>query len=141
MKELHEHITVGGKDLSPREAERKLKAILATLAIQNTEEHNLMVAASEAINNAVMHGNKNDAAKRVFVEIIYKDRNITLEIQDEGGGFNPDNLPDPLLPENLLKPSGRGIHIMKSLMDSVKFDFTSKGTKITLQLKLGKKDS
>ncbi|HQT92945.1 MAG TPA: ATP-binding protein, partial [Candidatus Kryptobacter bacterium] len=58
-------------------------------------------------------------------------------VEDEGGGFNPDSIPDPLLPENLLKPSGRGIHIIRSLMDQVDFEFTSRGTKVIMRLKIG----
>ncbi len=139
MKPVHEHMTVGGQDLSPRDAERKLKALLSRLRLRSSEVHNLMVAASEAINNAVMHGNKNDPSKRVYLDISYEDHNIMVEVQDEGKGFNPENLPNPLLPENLLKPSGRGIHIMKSLMDSVDFSFTPGGTKITMQLKISNK--
>lgn len=141
MPELHKHIVISSGDSSIISAEHKLKSILDKLDLAGSQEHNLLVAASEAVNNAVVHGNKNDPRKKVLLDVDYDDHNITLEVQDEGGGFNPKDLPDPLLPENLLKPNGRGIHIMKSLMDSVSFDFTSKGTKIILQMKVGKNKS
>jgi serine/threonine-protein kinase RsbW len=141
MRELHEHIVIGSKDSSIRAAEKKLKSILDGLHLASSEEHNLLVAASEAVNNAVVHGNKKDPAKKVLLDINCSDQDVVLEVQDEGRGFNPKNLPNPLLPENLLKPSGRGIHIMKSLMDRVNFDFTSGGTTVIMELKVGKNKS
>ncbi len=134
--ELHRHIVIKTKNNAIKEAENKLKVILAEIGISETEEHNFLVSASEAVNNAVTHGNKNDPAKKVVLDLNYADRVITLSVEDEGGGFNPEGLPDPLLPENLLKPSGRGIHIMKSLMDSVDFEFTPTGTKTVMKLKV-----
>lgn len=73
-----------------------------------------------------------------MLDVDCSDDEITVAVEDEGRGFNPEELPDPLLPENLLKPSGRGIHIMKSLMDSVSFEFTRQGTKAIMKLKVGK---
>ncbi len=131
-------MVISSKHSAIRDVEQRLKSILDKLHLADSQEHNLLVAASEAVNNAMIHGNKNDPSKKVVIDVDFKDRDVTLEIQDEGGGFNPTNLPDPLLPENLLKPSGRGIHIMKSLMDSVNFNFTPKGTKIILKLKVRK---
>jgi serine/threonine-protein kinase RsbW len=124
MPGLHEHIVVSSKESSVLSAEHKLKSVLDKLDLEGSQEHNLLVAASEAMNNAAVHGNKNDPLKKVVLDIDYNDHKITLEVQDEGGGFNPKDL-----------------HIMKSLMDSVSFDFTSKGTKIILQMKVGKNKS
>jgi len=136
MRKVHEHIIINSKHSSITTAEKKLKSILDKLHLASSQEHNLLVAASEAVNNAMVHGNKNRPGKKVFLDIDCSGRNITLEVQDEGNGFNPADVPNPLLPANLLKPTGRGIHIMKSLMDSVKFDFTPKGTKTILKLKI-----
>ncbi len=136
MPELHKHIVIKTKNNAIKEAENRLKAVLTGIEISETQEHNLLVSASEAVNNAVNHGNKNDPAKSVTLDVYFKDDEITLSVEDQGGGFNPEGLPDPLLPENLLKPSGRGIHIMKSLMDSVRFEFTPHGTRTVLKLRL-----
>lgn len=139
MRELHKHIVLKSRSTALREAERKLKAILDALKLSESDEHNLLVSASEAVNNAITHGNRNDPAKNVTLDLRYVEgREIIIAVEDEGGGFNPDNLPDPLLPENLLKPSGRGIHIIKSLMDGVDFQFTDRGTRITMRLTIGK---
>ncbi len=131
MPELHKQIIIKTRNNAIKEAESKLKALLVGINISGTDKHNFLVSASEAVNNAVNHGNKN-----VILSLDCTDDEITLSVEDEGGGFNPEGLPDPLLPENLLKPSGRGIHIMKSLMDSVQFEFTPHGTKTVLKLRL-----
>jgi len=136
--EFRKHIVIGSKHISIRAAERQLKTILDGLHLADTQEHNILVATSEALNNAVAHGNKNDPDKEVSLDVQYRNSSVTIEVLDQGRGFNLSRLPDPLLPENLLKPSGRGIHIMKSLMDSVAFDFTPAGTKIILKLKVRK---
>ncbi len=139
MSELHKHIVLKSRNTALREAERKLKAILDTLKLSESDEHNLLVSASEAVNNAITHGNRNDPEKNVTLDIrSTEDSEIIISVEDEGRGFNPDSLPNPLLPENLLKPSGRGIHIIKSLMDGVDFQFTDRGTKITMRLTIGK---
>jgi serine/threonine-protein kinase RsbW len=134
---MHKHITMKSKSTTLKEAEGKLKAILDGLKVSESEKHNLLVAASEAVNNAISHGNRNDPEKNVTLDVEYKDKVIVISVEDEGGGFNPDSIPDPLLPENLLKPSGRGIHIIRSLMDRVDFEFTSRGTKVIMRLKIG----
>ena len=138
MNELHEHIVVKSGSNALKEAEGKLKEILDALNLSDSEEHNLLVATSEAINNAISHGNKNDPSKNVTLEINCTGVEVAITVEDEGGGFNPSTVPDPLAPENLLKPSGRGIHIMKSLMDKVDFTFTRHGTRITMRLKIAK---
>ena len=139
MSELHKHIVLKSRNTALREAERKLKAILDTLKLSESDEHNLLVSASEAVNNAITHGNRNYPEKNVTLDIrSTEDSEIIISVEDEGRGFNPDSLPNPLLPENLLKPSGRGIHIIKSLMDGVDFQFTDRGTKITMRLTIGK---
>ena len=137
MNELHEHIVIKTRSTAFKEAERKLKVIFKKLNISESATHNLLVIASETVNNAVQHGNKNDPTKNVIIDVDFKNDEITIAVEDEGGGFNPEKLPDPLLPENLLKPSGRGIHIVKSLMDSVEYEFTPHGTRIVMKLKVG----
>jgi serine/threonine-protein kinase RsbW len=81
------------------------------------------VAVREAVVNAVKHGNKNDSAKKVVVEFTTSpnaDPNeITIRVEDQGEGFDPETLADPLAPENLLKSSGRGIFLVRSFMEDV----------------------
>ncbi len=82
---------------------------------------NMLVAVTEAVTNAIYHGNKSDPKK--YIEIKYKleQDKIKFYISDEGPGFDYYNLPDPTAPENLEKPSGRGIFLMKHLADQIIF--------------------
>lgn len=82
---------------------------------------NIMVAVTESVNNAIRHGNKNDKKKNVHLSLSLNENLIKFVIKDEGIGFDYHNLPDPTAPENLDKPSGRGIFLMKHLSDEVTF--------------------
>jgi len=78
------------------------------------------VAVRESVVNAIKHGNKNDQSKRVVVEFSTVPRDqMTVRVQDQGEGFDPEDVPDPLSPENLMKGSGRGILFMRNYMDDV----------------------
>ena len=82
---------------------------------------NIMIAVTEAVNNAIKHGNKSDSTKNVSLSLSLNDRLIKFKIEDQGTGFDHENLPDPTAPENLEKPGGRGIFLMKHLSDEVDF--------------------
>ena len=93
----------------------------------------IAIALTEAVSNAMIHGNKSDVTKKVIVEIMEKPDRMTIHVWDEGVGFNPNTIDDPLRPENLLRESGRGIFILKSLMDRVDYSFEKNGTVIILE--------
>ncbi len=82
---------------------------------------NIMIAVTESVNNAIIHGNKQDKEKNVDLALEVIDDNIRFTIKDEGEGFDYDNLPDPTAPENLLKMGGRGIFLIQNLADEVVF--------------------
>lgn len=77
------------------------------------------LSVRESVTNAIMHGNNQDAAKRVGVRFKISNDSLIICVQDEGGGFDEGQLPDPLEPDNILKPSGRGIFYVRSFMDDV----------------------
>ena len=79
------------------------------------------LAVREALINAIRHGNKEDSEKKVEIKFIAKDEVFTALIRDHGNGFDPDSLPSPVDPQNLLNPTGRGIFLMRSLMDDVRY--------------------
>jgi len=91
---------------------------------------NIMVAVTESVNNAIRHGNKNDKKKNVHLSLSLNDNLIRFIIEDEGIGFDYHNLPDPTAPENIDKPSGRGIFLMKHLSDEV--TFKNEGSEVEL---------
>ncbi|HMJ69404.1 MAG TPA: ATP-binding protein [Cyclobacteriaceae bacterium] len=83
---------------------------------------NIMIAVTEAVNNAIKHGNRGDSTKNVSLTLSFEEGLIKFKVEDEGKGFDHSNLPDPTSPENLEKPGGRGIFLMKHLSDEVAFD-------------------
>lgn len=82
---------------------------------------NIMIAVTEAVNNAIRHGSKSDSTRNVSLSLALDNSSIRFRVEDEGEGFNYDNLPDPTAPENIEKPGGRGIFLMKHLSDEVTF--------------------
>jgi len=82
---------------------------------------NIMIAVTEAVNNAIKHGNANNSSKNVFLSLTLDENLLKFVVKDEGSGFDHDNLPDPTASENLEKPGGRGIFLMKHLSDEVEF--------------------
>lgn len=95
---------------------------------------NIMVAVTESVNNAIVHGNRKDKNKSVELSLELEKDNLTVVISDEGNGFDHDDLPDPTAPENLMKTGGRGIFLMKHLADEVRFH--AKGSTIELRFYL-----
>jgi serine/threonine-protein kinase RsbW len=82
---------------------------------------NIMIAVTESVNNAIRHGNKLDPNKNVKLCLQLNESQITFLIEDEGSGFDYNDLPDPTAPENIEKPGGRGIFLMRHLADEVNF--------------------
>jgi serine/threonine-protein kinase RsbW len=97
--------------------------------------HYLSVAVRESVVNAIRHGNRQDEKKRVFVRLTIHRRALEVEVRDEGVGFNPEAVPDPLAPENLLKAYGRGIFFMRQFMDEVTHSFPARGGTVVRMVK------
>jgi len=95
---------------------------------------NIMIAVTESVNNAIMHGNKQQKGKNVSLTLLFDENAIKFTIQDQGGGFDYQHLPDPTSPENLSKPGGRGIFLMKHLCDEVTFRDEGRTVELTFYL-------
>ena len=105
------------KDLS-----KEIVNILMMKGVNEDIIFDVHVSFEEALRNAMIHGNKSDPGKGVLIETIIADNEIIIVVEDEGEGFAPKKLPDPTLDENLLKEGGRGVYLMRHLMDEVKFE-------------------
>jgi serine/threonine-protein kinase RsbW len=92
----------------------------------------IAITASEAVNNAIVHGNKLDPSKHVKITFYRGDKFLRLIIQDEGSGFALESVPDPRNEENLLKTSGRGLLIIRHLMDRVGYRKLKAGLQIIM---------
>lgn len=92
----------------------------------------IAMVSREAAVNAIVHGNKYDPTKHVNASFEITDTELTIQIADEGLGLDPEGIPDPLAPENILRSSGRGIFLMRAIMDEVHFRMLHPGTEIKL---------
>lgn len=97
--------------------------------------HYMSVAVRESVVNAINHGNQGQESKRVTVAFTVHPQALEVEVQDEGEGFDPQGIPDPVAAENVLKPAGRGIFFMRSFMDEVSYSFPAKGGTVVRMLK------
>jgi len=97
---------------------------------------NILVSITEAVTNAILHGNNGDESKKVEIRMERQGNNrIGFFIKDEGAGFNPKKIPDPTSPENLLKIGGRGVYLMRQLSDKISFHDNGRIVEIDFNLK------
>lgn len=95
---------------------------------------NILVALTEAVNNAIYHGNQANPEKTIDISFKSQSDKVSFIVKDEGPGFGYDNLPDPTSPENIEKPNGRGVFLMRKLADDVTFE--DNGSKVILDFKI-----
>ncbi len=103
--------------------------------LNESDFRNLLIAVSEIVINAIVHGNKEDESKMVKVFIEYDESNMKIKICDEGNGFKVNDVTDPTLRENILKDSGRGLYIIKSLVEEFNYCHTDKGSEFLFTVK------
>ena len=113
-----------------RIVEKEIDEITVSANISHTCYGKILVAVLEAVNNAIAHGNKFSPEKPVNISLKFTKNKFSVIVKDKGTGFLPENVPDPTLPENIEKISGRGVFLMMKLADEVKFN--KKGNSVTL---------
>jgi serine/threonine-protein kinase RsbW len=114
-----------------------IEDLLQRLELGDDDRHWIGLAVREAVANAIKHGNGSDPGKQVEVEVRVDGDEVQVAVRDEGPGFDPAAVADPLAPENLLRPGGRGIFYMRSLMDKVEYRFGSGGgTEVVLHKRI-----
>jgi serine/threonine-protein kinase RsbW len=113
-----------------RVVENAIDEVVNELGIRQENYGKILVSTLEAVNNAIMHGNKFDKEKMVDVEISCKNEKLKIRIKDEGIGFVPEDVPDPTTPENIEALNGRGIFLMSKLADEIKY--SKKGNEVTM---------
>ncbi|MFA5271266.1 MAG: ATP-binding protein [Candidatus Omnitrophota bacterium] len=103
--------------------------------ISDDDLFDIRLALEEALVNAIKHGNKGKPSKKVFLKVLIKAHMVSIQIKDEGEGFDSDELTSPLLTKNLKKTRGRGIFLIKNLMDKVEFFDGGSGIKMVKLMK------
>jgi serine/threonine-protein kinase RsbW len=106
------------------DVEKIVGSVCDEFGVQEDAFGNVLIAVSEAVNNAIQHGNKNNPDAKVEIKVANQNDIFCIQVKDEGKGFSYEDLPDPTAPENLLKDSGRGVFLMKNLADEVEFQNT-----------------
>jgi serine/threonine-protein kinase RsbW len=106
--------------------------LLKHMSFTHEDGERLWLAIQEGIANAMRHGNQLDQHKPLKVTFIPSVSTLEIRIEDQGSGVDLDTIPDPNLPENLLKPCGRGVHFMKQVMDNVVLERTPGGSTLVL---------
>jgi serine/threonine-protein kinase RsbW len=120
-----------------RWAQQAVLSRLQTFAYEHEEIFAIWVCLQEALVNAIEHGNGNDPNKRVRMTYLTSDYGTWIRIEDQGGGFDPQALADPTSSANLDQPHGRGVFLMRCLMDRV--EFNRRGNAVTMELVRRKK--
>ncbi len=105
-----------------------------TFKLPEEKLHALLVSVTEAVNNGIIHGNKNVETKHVTVICSRRGKTLTVKVIDEGDGFKPEEIANPLSEDNLLRTGGRGVFLMKAFMQSVAYN--KQGNEVTMVMKL-----
>jgi serine/threonine-protein kinase RsbW len=121
---------------SLRVVENAIDEMTSAIGISQDDYGKIMVSAMEAVNNAILHGNKSNPGKTVEIEISYKSNVLNIVVTDEGKGFKPETVPDPTTPENIEALNGRGIYLMSHLADKIEYNSKGNSVKMTFNKKI-----
>jgi len=126
-------ITISSEIVQLRVVEKELDEFSSELGVTEDNYGKIMVCAMEAVNNAIVHGNKADISKSVRIEVKNEGDELLITVEDEGTGFKPKEIPDPTKPENIEALTGRGVFLMTKLAD--KIEFNEKGNVVKMHFK------
>jgi serine/threonine-protein kinase RsbW len=127
-------VNISSKIENLRKIEKIIDEISGEFRISEDIYGNILIAALEATNNAIMHGNKLDDSKNVTIAFKLDEEKLRIKVDDEGKGFDFKHIPDPTSPENIENVNGRGIFLMKKLSDKIKF--SRNGATVELEFKI-----
>lgn len=131
---LHKKIVLNSSFEEVEKLEQYVNELQQWAGFGEDDQARIMLTLSEAATNAIVHGNKEDPNKKVIITGHLKNKTLTISVKDEGKGFDPDELPDPLKQENLLNEGGRGVYLIEEYADGI--DFEENGTKLKMTFEL-----
>jgi len=111
-----------------------VRQITDAIRCSSDKSHQIMLVLTEAVTNAILHGNKQQAEKTVEITAALTPEKVVLSVRDQGAGFDPESIPNPLEDENLLKSSGRGVWLMREFSDGVQFRDHGREVKIEFHI-------
>ena len=127
---MKKNISIASEQKNIRIVENLIDDICSQMKVSNEMYGKVLVAAIEAVNNAIIHGNKSDPKKKVEIKLSVNNQEMHIYVSDEGEGFDYENVPDPTSPENIENIHGRGVFLMIQLSDEV--HFFENGSKVEL---------
>ena len=130
---MRKELKIGSTISNLRIVEKVIDEVAAELGVKEEVYGKILVSAMEAVNNAIVHGNKTDTKRSVKIEFLYEKKELLISVEDEGSGFRPQEIPDPTRPENIENITGREVFLMSKLADSIKFN--EKGNRVTMTFK------
>jgi len=116
------HMQIASRMEGITEVEGLINSLCEDFGVEETHYGEILIAMTEAVNNAIVHGNKLDSSKMVDIQVTVDGNDLHFRIADEGPGFDFENIPDPTSPENIEKPNGRGVFLMRQLADGCEFE-------------------
>lgn len=132
-KDNHFQIIIKSDLNEIQKVERFTEKMSVKMNFTDEEKDSIAISITEIVSNAISHGNKKDVTKKVTINYNLSPHTLTITVQDEGKGFDVDKIDNPIEPENLLKESGRGIYIVRTLMDKVEYEFNKTGTLVRIE--------
>jgi serine/threonine-protein kinase RsbW len=121
-KNTSQQVVIPSDTLAARAIQMRIVEMLEALEYPSPDVMGVRLALEEVLMNAIKHGNKMDPSKIVRVQFEVTSDQVAIEVEDQGEGFCPQNLPDPTLPENLERPGGRGVFLIQKFMSSVEYN-------------------
>lgn len=133
------HLAIGSRFENIELVKVVVEDYLRQLEVDEDARHWIEIAVREAVANAIKHGNRLDPSKKVEVDLSLQGEELRISVEDQGGGFDPAGVKDPLLPENRFQRDGRGIFYMRSFMDRIDYNFPAGGgTRVTLRKRVAR---
>lgn len=130
---MHRNIKIESRIVNIRLVENAIDEATNEIGISKDNYGKILVSTLEAVNNAILHGNKLTAEKFVDIEISFKNNELVITVTDEGLGFIPEKVPDPTTPDNIESVNGRGVFLMSHLADELNYNET--GNAVTMIFK------
>lgn len=130
---MYKKIRIESKVGDLRVVENVIDETTAIMGISQDDYGKILVCTMEAVNNAILHGNRSNPEKKVDIELSFENNSLQIKVTDEGPGFRPDKVPDPTTPENIEELNGRGIYLMSHLADVI--EYSKKGNSVTMTFK------
>lgn len=127
-------LRLSSESKSIAEVEKFVVRLVSRYRLNDDQHGNILISLTEAVNNAIIHGNCQDRSKKVSIKLRENKGKIAIQVSDEGCGFDPCNVPDPTKEENLCKCGGRGVFLMHQLSD--KIAFRNGGRTVEMQFKI-----